>query len=210
MKKAHSIYLILLILSGGIVISFDACQTKDPIPVSPNGAVAIAEVNRNKSFFNFGNLATADFEFNLKGEDFGRNVAVKSIELWIGFNNPRVALTAGMTTCGVGVNCAYPNAAYAPLPSRLATPGDRLLRTIETLPATVNITAAQAAQACGIQLSSIRSGDTFQVKFVVNTQDGRRFDAFQDGICDETRGQAGDCRVVIRVDTRATIYQPLR
>jgi len=80
-------------------------------------------------------------------------------------------------------------------------------RTVETLPSTVNITAAQAAR--GIQLSSIRSGDTFQVKFVVNTQDGRRFDAFHDGICDETRGEAGDCRVVIRVDTRTTIYQPL-
>ena len=208
--KRTFIYLFLLFFSGGIATVFESCQTKDPIPVVPNGAVAVAEVNRSKSFFNFANLATADFEFNLKGEDFVRNVAVKSIELWLGFNNPRVSLTAGMTTCGVGVNCAYPNAAYAPLPSRLTTPGDRLLRTVETLPSTVNITAAQAAQACGIQLSSIRSGDTFQVKFVVNTQDGRRFDAFHDGICDETRGQVGDCRLVIRVDTRATIYQPLK
>lgn len=209
MKRALPIYLFLF-LSSSIFFMFESCQTKDPIPVVPNGAVAVADVNRNKSFFNFSNLATADFEFNLKGEDFGRGVPVKSIELWIGFNNPRVALTAGMTTCGVGVNCAYPNAAYAPLPSRLATPGDRLLRTVETLPSTVTITAAQAAQACGITLASIKSADTFQVKFVVNTQDGRRFDAFQDGICDETRGQGGDCRLIIRVDTRATIYQPLK
>lgn len=208
--KRTLIYLFLLASTGGIITVAESCQTKDAIPVAADGAVAIAEVNRNKSFFNFSNLATADFEFNLKGEDFGRGVPVKSIDLWIGFNNPRVTLSAGMTTCGVGVNCAYPNAALAALPSRLNTPGDRLLRTVETLPSTVNITAAQAAQACGIQLSSIRSGDTFQVKFVVNTQDGRRFDAFQDGICDETRGQAGDCRLVIRVDTKATIYQPLK
>jgi hypothetical protein len=209
MKKTL-IYLILSVLLGGAVIITESCQTKDPIPVAADGAVAVAEVNKNKSYFNFTNLATTDFEFNIRGEDFGRNVPVKSIELWIGFNNPRVALTAGMTACGVGVNCAYPNASYATLPSRLAPPGDRLFRTVETLPATVNITAAQAAQACGITLASIKSADTFQVKFVVNTQDGRRFDAFQDGICDETRGQVGDCRLIIRVDTKATIYQPLK
>lgn len=209
MKKTL-IYLFLLVSTGGIITIAESCQTKDPIPLAADGAVAVAEVNRNKSFFNFSNLATADFEFNLRGEDFGRNAKVKSIELWIGYNNPRVTLTAGMTTCGVGVNCAYPNAAYATLPSRLTPPGDRLLRTVESLPSTVNITAAQAAQACGITLASIKSADTFQIKFVVNTQDGRRFDAFHDGICDETRGQVGDCRLVIRVDTKATIYQPLR
>ncbi len=209
MKKTL-IYLFLSVFIGGIVIITESCQTKDPIPVAADGAVAIAQVNKSKSYFNFTNLATADFEFSLKGEDFGRNVPVKSIELWIGFNNPRIALSAGMTTCGVGVNCAYPNGAYATLPSRLTTPGDRLFRTVESLPATVIITAEQAAQACGITLASIKSADTFQIKFVVNTQDGRRFDAFQDGICDETRGQAGDCRLVIRVDTKATIYQPLK
>lgn len=195
---------------GGIVLVTESCQTKEPIPVAAEGAVAVAEVNKNKSYFNFTNLATADFEFNLKGEDFGRNVPVKSIELWVGFNNPRVALTGGMTTCGVGVNCAYPNASYAALPSRITLPGDRLLKTVSTLPSTVTLTASEVAQACGITLASIRTADTFQIKFVVNTQDGRRFDAFQDGICDETRGQVGDCRLIIRVDTRATIYQPLR
>jgi hypothetical protein len=209
MKKTL-LYAFLLVFSGGIVAAFESCQTKDAIPVAADGAVAVADVSRSKSFFNFTNLATADFEFNLKGEDFGRNVPVKSIEVWIGYNNPRVALTAGMTTCGVGVNCAYPNAAYATLPSRLTTPGDRLLRTITTLPSTVNITATEAAKACDIALTSIKLADTFQVKFVVNTQDGRRFDAFQDGICDETRGQTGDCRLIIRVDTKATIYQPLK
>lgn len=209
MKKTF-LYIFLLVFSGGLVAAFESCQTKDPIPLAADGAVAVAEVSRSKSFFNFTNLATADFEFNLKGEDFGRNVPVKSIELWVGYNNPRVALTASMTTCGVGVNCAYPNASYAALPSRLTPPGDRLLRTITTLPSTVNITAAEVAKACDIALTSIRSADTFQVKFVVNTQDGRRFDAFQDGICDETRGQVGDCRLVIRVDTRATIYQALK
>ncbi len=208
MKKALT-YLFWSVYIVGIVFITDSCQTKDPIPVAADGAVAIAEVNRSKSFFNFTNLATADFEFNLKGEDFGRNVPVKSIELWVGYNNPKVTLSAGMTTCGVGTNCAYPNAAYAPLPSRLTTPGDRLLRTVTTLPSTVNITAAEIAKACDITLASIKSADTFQIKFVVNTQDGRRFDAFQDGICDETRGQAGDCRLVIRVDTKATIYQKL-
>ena len=208
--KRTLLYLFLLVFTGGIITVTESCQTKDPIPVAADGAVVIADVNRNKSFFNFSNLATADFEFNLKAEDFGRNVPVKSIELWVGYNNPRVALTAGMTTCGVGVNCAYPNAAYATLPSRLTAPGDRLLRTVTTLPSTVNITAAEVAKACDITLASIKSADTFQIKFVINTQDGRRFDAFQDGICDETRGQAGDCRLILRVDTKATIYQPLK
>jgi hypothetical protein len=208
--KRTLVYLFLSVFIGGFIITTESCQTKDPIPVAAEGAVAVAEVNKSKSYFNFSNLATADFEFNLKGEDFGRNVPVKSIELWVGFNNPKVALSTGMTTCGVGVNCAYPNAPYATLPSRITLPGDRLLKTVSTLPSTVIITAAEVAQACGITLASIKSADTFQIKFVVNTQDGRRFDAFQDGICDETRGQVGDCRLVIRVDTKATIYQPLK
>jgi hypothetical protein len=209
MKKTL-IYQFLSVCMLGFVFIADSCQTKDAIPVAADGAVAVAEVNKNKSFLNFNNLATAEFEFNLKGEDFGRNVPVKSIEVWVGYNNPKIALTAGMTACGVGTNCAYPNAAYATLPSRLATPGDRLLRTVTTLPSTVNITATDIAKACDITLASIKSADTFQIKFVVNTQDGRRFDAFQDGICDETRGQVGDCRLIIRVDTKATIYQPLK
>ncbi len=209
MKKTL-IYIFLSVCTFGIVIFTESCQTKDAIPVAADGAVVVAEVNKSKSFFNFTNLATAEFEFNIKGEDFGRNVPVKSIELWVGYNNPRVALTAGMTTCGVGTNCAYPNAAYATLPSRITAPGDRLLRTVTTLPSTVTVTAADIAKACDITLATIKSADTFQIKFVVNTQDGRRFDAFQDGICDETRGQVGDCRLIIRVDTRATIYQPLK
>jgi len=187
----------------------DACQTKDPIMPAPNGAVAVTKVNPEKAYFDVANLANAEFQFELRGEDFGRNVPVKAIELWIGLNAPRVTLTSAMTACGNGVNCLYPAAALAPLPSRLGT-SDRLLRTIETLPATVTIKASDAATAVGTQLSALRLNDTFQVKFVVQTQDGRRFDAFHDGICDETRGQVGDCRLVIRVDNRKALYQPLR
>ena len=153
MKRTFT-YLFLLVFTCCFITVTESCQTKDPIPVAADGAVAVAEVNRNKSYFNFSNLAAADFEFNLKGEDFGRNVPIKSIELWVGYNNPKVTLSAGMTTCGVGVNCAYPNAAYATLPCRLTPPGDRLLRIVTTLPSTVNVTAADVAKACDITLAS--------------------------------------------------------
>ncbi|MFC5408061.1 hypothetical protein ACFPMF_01980 [Larkinella bovis] len=192
----------------GLVIS-DACQTKDPIPLAPAGAVAVAKVNANKAYFDINSLATTDFEFELKGEDFGQGVGVKAIEVWVGLNNPKIALAASMTACGNGVGCLYPSGALAPLPSRLAA-SDKLWKTFSSLPATVSIKATEAAAAVGVQPASLLVNDTFQLKFVVQTNDGRRFDAFHDGICDETRGQVGDCRLVIRVDTKKALYQPLK
>jgi hypothetical protein len=186
-----------------------ACQTQDPILPAPAGAVAVAKVNAEKSYFNPTALTASPFEFSLRGEDFGQNVPVKAIEVWIGLNNPRITLSTAMTACGVGVGCLYPGAALGPLPVRLAGT-DKLLRTVSTLPATVTITPAEAAQAVGVAAADLKVNDTFQVKFVVQTEDGRRFDAFHDGICDETRGQVGDCRLVIRVDTKKGLYQPLK
>lgn len=199
-------YITLLVA----YIAIDACQTKDPVLVAPAGAVAVAKVNPDKAYFDTKDLTTAEFEFSLRGEDFGQGVTVTGIELWVGYNNPKVTLTASMTSCGVGVGCLYPNAALAPLPSRLALPGDQLLRTVTTLPSTVTIKASELATKLGLKLTDLKANDTFQVKFVVLTADGRRFDAFHDGICDETRGQIGDCRLVIRVDTRKTLYQTLK
>lgn len=186
-----------------------ACQTQDPILPAPVGAVAVAKVNAEKSYFNQTALAGSSFEFSLRGEDFGQNVPVQAIEVWIGLNNPRINLSTAMTACGVGVGCLYPGAALGPLPVRLGST-DKLLRTITTLPATVVITPAEAAQAVGVPVADLKLNDTFQVKFAVQTEDGRRFPAFHDGICDETRGQVGDCRLVIRVDTKKGLYQPLK
>ncbi|GAA4411872.1 hypothetical protein GCM10023187_38280 [Nibrella viscosa] len=200
---------ILYFLSLITWLYLDACQTKDPILPAPNGAVAVAKVNADKAYFDVNNLANAEFEFELRGEDFGRNVPVKAVEVWVGLNAPRVTLTAAMTACGNGVNCQYPGAALAPLPSRI-TDTDKLLRTVTTLPSTVTIKASEAVAAVGSTLSALRLNDTFLVKFAVQTEDGRRFPAFHDGICDETRGQVGDCRLVIRVDNRKVLYQPLK
>jgi hypothetical protein len=198
MKKTF-LYLVLFVLVAGM----DACESFDPTEGVPNGAVAVAQVNPQRGFFNFQQLATTSFEFSLRGEDFGRNVPVASIEVWIGYNNPsRITLTTAMTNCGVGVPVngggCLPGAALAPLPSRIIV-GDRLWRTVNQLPATVTITAAEAAQVCGIDVSRLQLNDTFLLKFAVNTVDGRRFDAFHDGVCDETRAQVGDCRLVVRV-----------
>ncbi|WP_266364883.1 hypothetical protein [Tellurirhabdus rosea] len=200
---------ILYLFSLLTWLYLDACQTKDPVLPAANGAVAVAKVNTDKAYFDVNNLANAEFEFELRGEDFGRNVPVKAIELWVGLNAPRVTLTSSMTACGNGVGCLYPGAALAPLPSRLVA-SDKLLRTVTTLPSVVNIKASEMATVAGSSLSALRLNDTFLVKFVVQTQDGRRFDAFHDGICDETRGQVGDCRLVIRVDNKKALYQPLK
>jgi hypothetical protein len=197
---------LFALLIGGILL---ACQTQDSVLPAPAGAVAVATVNPEKAYFQQTALAGSSFEFELRGEDFGQNVPVRAIEVWIGYNNPRITLSTAMTACGVGVGCLYPGAALGPLPVRLGS-ADRLLRTVTTLPSTVTITPAEAATAVGVPLANLQVNDTFQVKFVVQTEDGRRFDAFHDGICDETRGQVGDCRLVIRVDTRKTLYQPLR
>ncbi|RCR70685.1 hypothetical protein [Larkinella punicea] len=199
-------YVVLLMTA--LVIS-DACQTKDPIPLAPAGAVAVAKVNAAKAYFDVTNLATTDFEFQLSGEDFGQGVGVKAIEVWIGLNSPKITLAASMTSCGNGVGCLYPSGSLAPLPSRLVA-NDKLWKTFSTFPATVSIKASEAAAAVGVSPTSLVLNDTFQLKFVVQTNDGRRFDAFHDGICDETRGQVGDCRLVIRVDNKKSLYQPLK
>jgi hypothetical protein len=198
MKKIFLYFSITLFGLG-----LGACESFDPTEGVPNGAVAVAQINSQRAFFNFQQLANATFEFTLRGEDFGRNVPVASIEVWIGLNNPaRITLTTAMANCGVGVPTngggCLPGAPLAPLPSRIVT-GDRLWRTVNQLPATITITAAEAAQACGTEVSRLQLNDTFLLKFAVNTADGRRFDAFHDGICDETRGQVGDCRLVARV-----------
>ncbi|MGA0556589.1 hypothetical protein ACO2Q8_08060 [Larkinella sp. VNQ87] len=201
-------FAYLSLLLAAFVIS-DACQTKDPIPEAPAGAVAVATVNANKAYFDVTNLANTEFEFQLSGEDFGQGVGVKAIEVWVGLNSPKVTLTASMTACGNGVGCFYPSGSLAPLPSRL-TANDKLWKTFSTLPTTVTIKASEAAAAVGVAPTSLVLNDTFQLKFVVQTNDGRRFDAFHDGICDETRGQVGDCRLVIRVDNKKALYQPLK
>ena len=201
--------LLYLFLIAAAVIGGDACQTKEPVLAAPNGAVAVATVNPAKAYFDVTSLATAEFEFTLRGDDFGRNVPVASIEVWSGLNAPRITFATSMTACGNGVGCVYPAGSLGPLPVRLGT-SDKLIRTVSTLPATVNLKATDLVGPAGVALTALRQNDTFQLKFVVITADGRRFDAFHDGICDETRGQVGDCRLVIRVDNKRALYQPLK
>ena len=88
-----------------------------------------------------------------------------------------------------------------PLPSRVGT-SDKLYETVTQFPKTFTVTAAQLATFTGTNLSTVAQNDYFLFKFILNLKDGRRIVGFQENVCDETRGEVGDCRVGVRFRRR--------
>jgi len=91
----------------------------------------------------------------------------------------------------------YPNIAQFPLPS-IVGKNDKLYEKVTVFPKTYTFTAAQLAAISGISLSSAAVNDYFLFKFILHLTDGRRIVTFFNNVCDESRGEPGDCRTGVR------------
>ena len=152
----------------------------------------------NTSFFNLNdpNVANQVFEFVLNWEGFGK-AEVASIDVYLGFN-PAEATNIPVYPIAISQpGGLYPDRFQFPLPSRIGA-NDKLYKTVTTFPETFTLTAAQLAAFTGTNLANVKVNDNFLFKFVVKMTDGREVVGFQENVCDESRGEIGDCRVGVR------------
>lgn len=149
------------------------------------------------SFFNLNdpNLANEQFGFTLDWQGF--NLAtVASIEVYVSFNNAESSPPAYPIVISYPGNL-YPNIYQFPLPS-VVKEEDKFYETTSTFPKTFTFTASELASLTGVNLSSVANNDYILFKFIVNLTDGRRILTFFNNVCDESRGEPGDCRVGVR------------
>lgn len=151
----------------------------------------------NTSFLNLSdpNLGNEEFEFTLNWEGFGK-AEVASIDVYLGYNLAEASPPAYPILISMPGGL-YPDRVQYPLPSRVGSV-DKLYRNVTTFPATITMTAAQMASFTGANLTTAKLNDNFLFKFIVNHKDGRQVVGFQENVCDESRGEVGDCRVGAR------------
>ena len=168
------------------IVTIDTAKTA--LPTRQNGKVA---------FFNLKdpNLANEQFSFTLKWNGFGL-AEVKSIEVYTSYNKAESSVPAYPIVISYPGGL-YPNIAQFPLPSLVGS-NDKLYETVTTFPQTYTFTAAQLATISGISLSSVTLNDYFLFKFILNLTDGRRIVSYFNNVCDESRGEPGDCRTGVR------------
>ncbi|MBP1652516.1 MAG: hypothetical protein H6Q26_2673 [Bacteroidetes bacterium] len=140
-------------------------------------------------------LATQQFSFTLEWAGFNK-VTVTSIEVYNSYNKAESSVPAYPLVISSPGN-QYTNIAQFPLPSIVGT-NDHLYETVTEFPKTFNFTAAELAALNNVDLSAVAVNDYFLFKFIVNLSDGRRVVTFYNNICDESRGEPGDCRVGVR------------
>lgn len=192
------------------LLAMDACKTEEYVwENKAYTAVPLVAVNTaksalptvptaNTSFFDLAatNLAAQEFEYTLKWEGFGK-AEVQSIEVYLGFvkapatGNPAYPIILSQPG---GV---YPSVTQFPLPSRVGTT-DKLYETVTQFPKIFTVTAGQMATFTGTDLTKVVQNDYFVFKFMLNLKDGRKIAGFQENVCDEARGEVGDCRVGVR------------
>lgn len=170
------------------IVTIDTTKTAPP---------TVARQTAKVSFFNLkdANLASEQFSFALNWQGFGL-ATVSSIEVYTSFNKAEPSVPAYPIVISSPGN-QYPNIAQFPLPSLVGTK-DKLLETVTTFPKTYTYTAAQLATLNGVALNSAAVNDYFLFKFILNLTDGRRIVTFFNNICDESRGEPGDCRTGVR------------
>lgn len=168
------------------VVTIDT--TKTALPTRQSGKVA---------FFNLKdpNVANQEFAFTLDWAGFDK-ATVTSIEVYATYNKAESSVPAYPLVISSPGN-QYPNIAQFPLPSIVGT-GEKLYETVTTFPKTFSFTAAQLAEINNVNLSAVGVNDYFLFKFIVNLGDGSRTVTFYNNICDEARGEPGDCRVGVR------------
>ena len=203
-----SFYVFCMLVAAGMLPS---CKTKDydweKYSVT---AVPIVHVNTaksalptygtaNTSFFNLkdAGVASQPFEFTLNYEGFGVQKAT-SIELYLSYNLGTASTVPAYPIVLSTPGNVYPSqAAFYPISTSIAAT-DKLFETATIFPKTYTFTAGQLAAAAGVTFSTIKVNDFFLFKFIINLTDGRRIVGFQDNVCDESRGEPGDCRVGAR------------
>ncbi|SFO19022.1 hypothetical protein SAMN05428949_4400 [Chitinophaga sp. YR627] len=168
------------------VVTIDT--TKTALPTRQAGKVA---------FFNLNDPALADqtFAFSLNWAGFEKAV-VKSIEVYSSYNKAESSVPAYPLVISSPGN-QYTNIAQFPLPSIIGSK-DKLYETVTTFPKSYSFTAAQLAEMNNVSLGVVAVNDYFLFKFILNLEDGRRIVTFFNNICDESRGEPGDCRVGVR------------
>jgi hypothetical protein len=162
--------------------------TKTALPTRQSGKVA---------FFNLKgpDVASQEFSFTLDWAGFNKET-VTSIEVYTTYNKAESSVPAYPLIISSPGN-QYPNIAQFPLPSIVGS-GELLYETVTTFPKTFSFTAAQLATINNVDLSTVGVNDYFLFKFILNLGDGRRIVSFYNNICDEARGEPGDCRVGVR------------
>ena len=208
MTKQGYFFLSMLMAAASLLPS---CKTKDyEWEQYTYTAVPIVHVNTaksalptyataNTSFFNLkdANVAGQQFEFVLNYEGFGM-VTVTSIEMYLSYNLGTASTVPAYPIVLSTPGAVYPSqAAFYPISTSIGT-ADKLFETVTAFPKTCTYTASQLATAAGVTLSGAKVNDFFLFKFILNLADGRRVVGFQDNVCDESRGEPGDCRVGVR------------
>ncbi len=162
--------------------------TKSALPTRQAGKVV---------FFNKkdANLASQQFSFTLEWAGFNK-ATVTSIEVYNSYNKAESSVPAYPLVISSPGN-QYTNIAQFPLPSIVGT-NDHLYETVTEFPKTYIFTAAELAALNNVDLSAVAVNDYFLFKFILNLSDGRRIVTFYNNICDESRGEPGDCRVGVR------------
>lgn len=168
------------------IITIDT--TKTALPTRQAGKVAFFNLNDT-------DLANQEFAFTLNWEGFGK-VSVTSIEVYASYNKAESSVPAYPLVISSPGN-QYTNIAQFPLPSIVGA-NDKLYETVTTFPKSYSFTAAQLATINNVSLASVAVNDYFLFKFILNLEDGRRVVTFFNNICDESRGEPGDCRVGVR------------
>jgi len=203
MKKNYFFTCMLSLLLLG------ACKTEDydwenwsytAVPlVTVNTAKSAFPIvsTANTAYFNLADpdLANEEFEYVLDWEGFERE-EVSSIEVYLSFAGAEATPPAYPVTVSQPGGL-YPRVPMFPLPSRVGS-SDVLYTTVTEFPATITATAAEMAAFTGKDLATVKKNDYFIYKFIVNLADGRRIVGLQENVCDESRGEVGDCRVGVR------------
>ncbi|MGF7218702.1 hypothetical protein GGR92_004881 [Spirosoma lacussanchae] len=196
------------------LIALDSCKTENYVWENWSyTAVPLVAVNTTKSalptvstantsFFalNDADLPNQVFEYTLRWEGFGK-AEVNSIDVYLGFNKAAATGNPAYPIVLSQPGGLYPSVTQFPLPSRVGAT-DKLYETVTQFPKTFTVTAAQLAAFTGVNLSTVAQNDYFLFKFILNLKDGRRIAGFQENVCDEARGEVGDCRVGVRFRRR--------
>jgi len=191
------------------VIGFSACKTEDyewedyKYTAAPRATIDTAKSAlptrqaAKVSFFNLRdpNFANEQFSFSLYYDDFGL-ATVSSIEVFASFNKAEASVPAYPIVISSPGN-QYPNIFQFPLPS-VVGPSEVLFDKATTFPKVYTFTPSQLLAITGTSLSSVAVNDYFLFKFIINLTDGRRIITFTNNICDESRGEPGECRVGVR------------
>ncbi|EOR95165.1 hypothetical protein ADIARSV_1653 [Arcticibacter svalbardensis MN12-7] len=199
--------IIFAMLIGLIGIS--ACKTVDydwenykytAVPIVTLDTAKSALATRQAAKVSFFNLKSADvgsqqFGFSLNWEGFGL-VTVSSIEVYASYNKAEASVPGYPIVINYPGN-QYPNIYQFPIPSVVKST-EKLYDTATTFPKTYSFTANELATLTGANLSTVEVNDYFLFKFILNLSDGRRIITFFNNVCDESRGEPGDCRVGVR------------